>query len=67
MISMEDWITIRNLKNRNPKLGSRKIAELWGISHNTVNSRSALYRHIETELKSQRESRNTKTYQPKEN
>ncbi len=33
---MEDWITIKNLKKRNPSLGSRAIAELLGISRNTV-------------------------------
>jgi len=33
---MEDWITIRNLKKRNPKLGTRKIAKLLGFSRNTV-------------------------------
>lgn len=36
MISMEDWITIRNLKKRNPSLGTRKIAEIIGVSRNTV-------------------------------
>lgn len=33
---MEDWVTIRNLKARNPDMGTRKIAELMGISRNTV-------------------------------
>lgn len=119
MISMEDWITIRNLKKRNPRLGSRKIAELLGISRNTVKralametaptysrqqqtnpniepvsefikehylvkkhkvsrilkdlqskgftgSRSALYRHIEKELRPQREAQNIKVYRPYE-
>ncbi len=36
MLSMEDWVTIRNLKKRNPKLGTRKIAEILGVSRNTV-------------------------------
>jgi len=36
VISVEDWITIRNLKKKNPSLGTRKIAELLGISRNTV-------------------------------
>jgi transposase len=36
VISMEDWVTIRNLKKHNPSLGTRKIAELLGISRNTV-------------------------------
>ena len=38
MISMEDWVTIRTLKKRNSGLGSRRIAELMGISRNTVKS-----------------------------
>lgn len=33
---MEDYITIRTLKKRNPELGTRKISELMGISRNTV-------------------------------
>lgn len=36
MISMEDWVTIRNLKKKNPNLGTRTIAEMLGISRNTV-------------------------------
>lgn len=36
MISMEDWITIRNLKKRNPGMGTRKIAKKLGLSRNTV-------------------------------
>ena len=36
MISMEDWITIRNLKKRNPKLGTRSIAKQLDLSRNTV-------------------------------
>ncbi len=36
MISMEDWVTIQNLKRRNPKMGTRAIAKLMGISRNTV-------------------------------
>ncbi len=36
MITMEDWVTIRNLKKRNPRLGTRKIANLLGINRNTV-------------------------------
>ena len=38
MISMEDWVTIRNLKSKNPKLSNREIGRLLGISHNTVKS-----------------------------
>ena len=33
---MEDWVTIKNLKARNPDMGTRKIAHLLGISRNTV-------------------------------
>jgi transposase len=36
VISVEDWITIRNLKKKNPSLGSRGIAKLLGVSRNTV-------------------------------
>ncbi len=36
VISMEDWVTIRNLKKHNPNLGTRKIAEVLNISRNTV-------------------------------
>jgi len=36
VISMEDWVTIRNLKKRKPEMGTRKIAEFLGISRNTV-------------------------------
>jgi len=33
---MEDWVTIRNLKKKNPNLGTRNIASILGISRNTV-------------------------------
>jgi transposase len=33
---MEDWVTVRNIRAKNPDLGTRKIAELLGISRNTV-------------------------------
>lgn len=33
---MEDWVTIRNLKKKNPNLGTRRIADMLGISRNTV-------------------------------
>jgi transposase len=33
---MEDWITIRNMKKRNPGMGTRKIAKKLGLSRNTV-------------------------------
>ncbi len=33
---MEDWMTIRNLKKKNPYMGTRKIADLVGVSRSTV-------------------------------
>ena len=36
MITMEDWIIIKNLKSKNPSIGSRMIANLLGISSNTI-------------------------------
>jgi len=33
---MEDWVTIRNLKKKNPNIGSRELAKMLGISRNTV-------------------------------
>ena len=33
---MEDWVTIKTLKKRRTKLGTRKIEKLLGISRNTV-------------------------------
>ncbi|MDN5095674.1 hypothetical protein ACOTVO_02660 [Aliarcobacter butzleri] len=33
---MEDWVTIRNLKKKDPNLGTRTIALILGISKNTV-------------------------------
>lgn len=33
---MEDWVTIKNLKTKNPDLSLRKIAGFLQISHNTV-------------------------------
>jgi transposase len=36
VIKMEDWVSIRNIRAKNPKLGTRKIAKLLGISRNTV-------------------------------
>lgn len=33
---MEDWVTIKNIKKRRPDMGSRQIAEILGISRNTV-------------------------------
>jgi len=33
---MTDWVTIRNLKKRNPELGTRAIARILKVSRNTV-------------------------------
>lgn len=33
---MEDWVTIKNLRAKNPSISFRAIANLLGISHNTV-------------------------------
>lgn len=33
---MEDWVTIKTLKAKNPEMSYREIAELLGISHHTV-------------------------------
>ena len=33
---MEDWITIKNLKTKQPGKSNREIARELGISHNTV-------------------------------
>ncbi len=38
VISMEDWVTIKNLRAKNPHMSLREIAKLLGISHNTVKS-----------------------------
>jgi transposase len=35
---MEDWVTIKTLKAKNPKMSHREIARLIGISHHTVKS-----------------------------
>ncbi len=35
MIKVEDWVTIRNLKKKNPNIGTRTIALMLGIrGHN---------------------------------
>jgi DNA invertase Pin-like site-specific DNA recombinase len=44
VISMEDWVTIRNLREKNPNLGSRKTKKILGISRSTV--RRVLQRQI---------------------
>jgi transposase len=36
VITVEDWVSIKNLKSRRPDLGSRKIAKLLGVGRNTV-------------------------------
>jgi transposase len=36
VITMEDWVTIRNLKNKNGNLSNREIGRLLHISKNTV-------------------------------
>ena len=36
MISMDNWTTIKNLKKINPTMGTRTIADLVGVSRNTV-------------------------------
>ncbi len=33
---MKDWVTIRNIRTKNTGLGIRKIADILGISKNTV-------------------------------
>lgn len=33
---MEDWVSIRNVKNKNPNIGTRELARIFGISRNTV-------------------------------
>jgi len=34
VLRMEDWVSIKNLKTKNPDLGTRKIASLLGVSRN---------------------------------
>ena len=36
VISMEDWVTIRNIKKKNQNIGTREIARMLGVSRNTV-------------------------------
>lgn len=36
MITMEDWVTIKNLKAKQAAISNRQIAKQLGISHNTV-------------------------------
>jgi len=36
VITMEDWVTIRNLKAKNPNMGTREIARILKVCRNTV-------------------------------
>lgn len=36
MLTMEQWVTIRTIKKKNPDLGTRGLARLVGVSRNTV-------------------------------
>ena len=36
MIKLENWISIKNLKLKDPSLGTRQIAKLLRLSRNTV-------------------------------
>jgi transposase len=38
VITLEDWVTIRNLKSKNPFLSNRALGKLLDISKNTVKS-----------------------------
>jgi len=38
VIAMEDWVTIKTLKGKNPDMSCREIARLIGVSHHTVKS-----------------------------
>lgn len=49
---MEDWVTIKNLKKHNTKMGTREIARLLGVSRNTV--KRALRRSEAPEYKRQK-------------
>lgn len=40
---MEDWVTIRNLKKKDPNLETRTIALMLGISRNTVKKLLIIY------------------------
>ena len=33
---MDDWVTIKNLKSKNPDMSLREIARYLLVSHNTV-------------------------------
>ena len=46
---MEDWVTTRHLKSKKPEMGTRKIADLLGVSRNTV--RRALKNSLGPEYK----------------
>jgi transposase len=36
VISVEDWVTIRNLKKKNPQISNRQLSKLLKVSHNTI-------------------------------
>ena len=36
MLTMEQWVTIKTLKKKNPAIGTRELARLVGVSRNTV-------------------------------
>ncbi|MBU2508472.1 MAG: helix-turn-helix domain-containing protein [Bacteroidetes bacterium] len=38
MISVEDFVTIKNLKVKNPDMSLREIGRLLHVSHNTIKS-----------------------------
>ncbi|MAT59490.1 MAG: hypothetical protein CMF23_16075 [Ignavibacteriae bacterium] len=46
---MEDWVTIKNLRAKNPNMSLRQISKLLGVSHNTV--KQALVRDSPPEYK----------------
>ena len=46
---MEDWVTIKNLRAKNPSMSLRQIGKLLGVSHNTV--KQALLRDSSPEYK----------------
>ena len=60
MITMEDWVTIRNLRSKNPCMSLREIAKYLHVSHNTV--KKAL--ESETEPKYQRTERTNFNLEP---
>lgn len=43
MIAMEDWVTIKTLRAKNPDMSLREIARLVQASPNTVKTALATY------------------------